>query len=127
MAIYKQGKSNNWYIDFTTADGRRVRQSSGTENKQQAQELHDKLKAESWRIKNVGDKPSYRWEDAVKRWLIEQSHKKSIADDKGHLRWLHTYLYGVELSNITKNIVDVVKAKKIESGVSNATVNRMQR
>lgn len=125
MAIYKQGKSNNWYIDFTSSDGRRVRQSSGTENKAAAQELHDKLKAESWRIKNVGDKPAYRWEDAVKRWLVEQSHKKSIEHDKGILRFLHTYLYGMELTAINKNVVDMVKNKKLESGVANATVNRM--
>lgn len=124
MAIYKQGKSNNWYIDFTSSDGRRVRQSSGTENKAAAQELHDKLKSESWRIRNVGDKPAYKWEDAVVRWLAEQSHKKSIEDDKCHLRWLNDYLYGLDLSVITKNVVDTVKNAKIQSGVSNATVNR---
>ena len=127
MAIYKQsnGKSECWYIDFTTQDGKRIRQSTGTENRQQAQELHDKLKAQSWRQSNLNETPDYYWEDAVVRWLTEQSHKKSLKDDKVHLRWLHQHLQGMKLTDISKNVIEVVKQKKIDSGVTNATVNRV--
>jgi integrase len=125
MAIYKQEKSGNWYIDFIDANGKRVRQSAGTENKQQAQELHDRLKHEAWRVKNVGDKPRYSWQDAVVRYLSEQSEKKSLVTDKFHLRWLDGYLHDKCLDDINKATLDKLKAEKLKTGVTNATVNRV--
>jgi len=127
MAIYKRkdDRSDCYYIDFIAPNGQRIRHSAGTSDKQQAQELHDKIKAQSWREVNLGDNPIYYWEDAVTRWLKEQSHKKSLRDDKVHLRWLHQYLHGMELSSINKTVIETVKQKKIEGGVTNATVNRV--
>jgi hypothetical protein len=86
MSIYK--RKETWWIQFTAPDGRRIQQTAGTQLKQEAQELHDQLKADAWRVKNLGDKPRYTWQEAVVRWLTEQGHKKSIVDDKMHLRWL---------------------------------------
>jgi integrase len=127
MAIYKRkdDRSDCYYIDFIAASGQRIRKTSGTRDQRQAQELHDKLKAQSWRVTNLNKTPDYFWEDAVIRWLNEQSHKKSLKDDKVHLRWLHQYLHGMKLNEISKSVVEVVKQKKIESGVTNATVNRV--
>lgn len=127
MAIYKRkdDKSDSYYIDFTAPNGTRVRCSAGTSDKQQAQELHDKIKAQSWRQAKLSEAPDYFWEDAVVRWLTEQSHKKSLKDDKVHLRWLHEHLRGMKLTDITKNVIEAVKQKKLDSGVSNATVNRV--
>jgi hypothetical protein len=48
MSLYK--RDNMWWIDFTTASGERIRRSADTSNKLEAQELHDRLKAESWRV-----------------------------------------------------------------------------
>jgi len=93
--------------------------------KQEAQELHDRLKAEAWRVKNLGDKPRYTWQEAVIRWLTEQSHKKSIRDDKMHLRWLNQHLKSTKLGEINRAKIDAIKSAKLCEGVSNATVNRM--
>ena len=49
MALYKRG--NTWWVRFTTPDGREVRRSARTERKRDAQEFHDRLKAETWRVK----------------------------------------------------------------------------
>ena len=57
MSLIK--RNNTWWIDFTTPAGKRIRCSAGTSNKTQAREYHDKLKMESWRVQNLGDKPSY--------------------------------------------------------------------
>ena len=51
MSIYK--RKETWWIQFTAPDGRRVQQTAGTQIKQEAQELHDQLKAEVWRVKNL--------------------------------------------------------------------------
>ncbi len=45
-----------WWIDFACPGGQRVRRSTGTAHKALAQELHDKLRAESWRIAKLGEK-----------------------------------------------------------------------
>jgi hypothetical protein len=54
-------------VDFRAPNGERVRQSTETENKGQAQELHDKLKSETWRLQKLGDRPKRTWQDAVVR------------------------------------------------------------
>ncbi|MCP5798949.1 integrase, partial [Klebsiella pneumoniae] len=46
-----------WHCHFFTPSGKRVRRSLGTGDKKQAQELHDKLKAEAWRVDQIGDLP----------------------------------------------------------------------
>lgn len=132
MSIYRRKDSDSkvWHINFRTPDGKRIRQSAGTENKREAQELHDKLKAQYWREQKLNEElppepERYTWEQAVVRWLNEQSHKKSLVDDKANLRWLHDKLHGLHLDEITKTVIEDLKAQKIATNVSNATVNRM--
>lgn len=122
MSIYK--RKETWWIQYTAPDGSRIQQSAGTKIKQEAQELHDQLKAQAWREKRLGAKPRYIWEEAVVRWLTEQSHKKSLHTDKIRLRWLHQHLNGVYLDEIAKVKVDSIKSAKVAEGVSNGTVNR---
>lgn len=123
MSIYK--RKDTWWIQFTAPDGGRVQQSAGTKVKQEAQELHDRLKADAWRVKNLKAKPRYTWQEAVIRWLNEQSHKKSLRDDKGHLRWLHEHLHDKHLDEISKTVVENIKRAKLKTGASNATTNRV--
>ena len=123
MSIYK--RKDTWWIQFTAPDGRRVQQTAGTQIKQEAQELHDRLKVEAWRVKNLGDKPRHTWQEAVIRWLTEQNHKKSIETDKVHLRWLNEHLQNIRLDEINKTMIDQIKQAKKQTGVSNSTVNRV--
>ena len=123
MGIRKRGSV--WWVDFTTPSGERVRRSAETEDKLQAQELHDKLKNEVWRVSKLGDRPQRSWNDAVVRWLTEQSHKASLESDKIHLRWLDKHLNGVDLTAITRDRLDKIGAAKKAEGVAPATVNRV--
>ncbi|MEQ1560057.1 MAG: hypothetical protein ABL933_14115 [Methyloglobulus sp.] len=90
----------------------------GVRKKQEAQDLHDRLKAEGWRVKNLGDKPRYTLQKAVVRWFREQCRKKSIADDKIHLRWLDPYLGGLILPSITRDIIDNLVIRGKQEGVA---------
>lgn len=125
MPIYQ--REENWYIDYTDANGKRVRESAGTKIKKEAQELLNKKVAQVFEEKRLGiiTKPRYTWQDAVVRWLSEQSHKKSIHEDKNHLRWLHPHLHDTKLDEINKTKIDSIKIAKMQTGVANATVNRM--
>ena len=121
MSLYK--RDNTWRVDFTTASGERIRQSADTCNKLQAQELHDRLKAESWRVERLGDRRQYTWDEAAAKWLQETSHKRTHHDDVLKLRWLQQYLGGKVLSGVTRDVVAAIGARK-RSQASAATANR---
>ena len=122
MALYRRGKI--WWISFTAPTGGRIRRSTGTTNKEEAQEYHDRLKAEIWKTQRLGRKPRRTWEQAAVRWLKEKAHKGSLDADRMHLRWLDRHLCGMALSAINRAVLDrLIEARRAE-GVSNATVNR---
>ena len=123
MPLFKRG--NTWWVDVVAPNGKRIRRSTGTETKALAQEFHDNLKADLWRVSKLGDRPRRTWNEAVVRWLKEQAHKATIESDKLHLRWLDPHLSGVQLESITRTMIDRITEARLAEDVSNATVNRM--
>lgn len=122
MSLRKRGSV--WWIDFATPSGERVRRSAETGNKGQAQELHDRLKAEAWRRDKLQERPRRSWNDAVVRWLKETAHKATHEDDKAKLRWLDPHLNGKPLDTINRAMIDSITQAKLATGAANATVNR---
>ncbi|AYH33275.1 site-specific integrase [Pectobacterium parmentieri] len=100
MSIFRRGCV--WYASFTAPDGSRVKQSLKTEDKRQAQELHDKLKAEAWRVSKLGEFPSITFDEACLRWIEEKASKKSLDDDKSRIGFWMQYFSGVALRDINE-------------------------
>jgi integrase len=124
MSLYKRKDSSIWWVRFTHK-GKRVQQSSGTPDREKAEEYEAKLKASLWEQVRLGAKPIYKWNDAVVRYLGETKHKASQVSDIDHLRWLDQYLNGVELQAIKRDLLDRISAAKQGTGVTNGTVNRV--
>lgn len=122
MSIYKRGQI--WWISITSPSGRRIQQSAKTTEKRRAQEYHDTVKAELWRVDQLRQRPTRYWQDAVTRWITE-SEKKTLDNDIMHLRWIDQFLYGKPLAGISTTDIDQLRTAKKDTGVSNATVNRM--
>lgn len=122
MALYK--RRNTWWIDIGHC-GKRIQQSTGTSDKIAAQRLHDKLKSDLWNTTHLDTKPEKRWIEAVLRWLTESQHKRSLNDDKVHLRWLDPHLKTLTLNEITRDVIDKLAVIKQQEGCKPATVNRM--
>ncbi len=121
MSLYKRG--NTWCIDFTPESGKRVRRSTNTSNKKEAQNLHDKLKSESWRVTHLGERPKHSWDEAARKWLDETPCDRKRHADNLKIRWLQPYLGGKMLSDITRDdIAGIGKAKCAHA--SPATANR---
>lgn len=97
-----------WHCDFVSPSGKRIRRSLETSDKRQAQELHDQLKAEAWRVEKLGDYPSVTFDDACLRWLQEKEHKKSLDDDKTKIEYFLGFFSGKLLASITET--DILKA-----------------
>ncbi|MBA4155748.1 MAG: site-specific integrase, partial [Flavobacterium sp.] len=122
MALYQ--RKNIWWVSFTH-NGQRIQRSTGTTVKIAAQEYYDKLKAELWNVSKLDHKIMYSWRDAVLRWLKENQHKRSLASDKIHLRWIDKYFHHLRLHEITRDLIEEVAEKRAEDGVTLTTVNRM--
>ena len=122
MSVIRRKNSKVWRIRFTAPDGRRVQVSSGTTNRKLAEEYEAKLKAELWR-ENRLEQPQTTWKQAVVSWLKIRDHKDK-RNVQQRLRWLDQYLGDMKLSQITVNVIEQIKAVKLEEGAKPATVNR---
>lgn len=102
MSIRRRGE--RWFVDFYTSGGRRVREIVETTDRREAQEYHDKLKAELWRAERLGHKPRVPFATAAARWLRE-AQKASIRNDVLHIQfWRGHFTY---LDEITREKVDL--------------------
>lgn len=100
MSIFRRGEI--WYASYSLPGGKRIKESLGTADKRQAQELHDKRKAELWRVDRLGDFPDVTFEEACLRWIEEKSDKKSLDTDKGRMGFWLEQFEGVRLKDITE-------------------------
>ena len=109
MSIYKR-PNGYWYVDLCTKSGQRIRQSTGTKNKEEAHRLYDKLKYELWSSNHFEEKPMKLWEEAAVRWIDEMGAKKSIDKDLSRLRCL---------SVMRENYLQYLSRDYIMAGVAN--------
>ena len=122
MSLYKRNDSPHWWVKISHG-GRTIQRSTGTEDKSQAQEYHDKLKVSLWEQQRLGIKPRRAWKEAVVRWLAETSEKATHQEDVKKLRWLDPFLGNLMLDDITLDVIDGIKAEKLKTA-GKATVNR---
>lgn len=123
MPLYKRKDSPYWWIKIEL-NGRILSRSTGTVDRKQAQEYHDRLKSELWQQDKLGAKPKYKWEDAVIRWLHETKHKATQHDDICHLRWIDPHLRSRTIDTITRDDIDNITQERLSGGATNATTNR---
>lgn len=122
MALYKRDEI--WWVDIFH-QGKRIRKSTGTEIRADAQHFHDQIKHEQWTQSKVKAIPNKTWMDAVMRWLDESTHKRSLATDKIHLAWLDQYLRPKKLADIDQDLIESIAKQKEKAKVSLTTVNRV--
>ncbi|ENS4586645.1 site-specific integrase [Salmonella enterica] len=115
MSLFRRGEI--WYASYSLPVGRRIKESLGTSDKRLATELHDKRKAELWRVDRLGDFPDVMFDDACMRWLEEKAEKKSLKDDRSRMAFWLAHFEGVRLKDVTE--------QKIYSAV-NKMSNRKQ-
>jgi integrase len=122
MSLYRRTDSPHWWIKISHS-GRTLQHSTGTADKAQAREYHDKLKASLWEQERLGVKPRRSWKEAVVRWLAETSDKATHEEDVKKLRWLDPLLGSLMLDQITLDVLDGIRAEKLKTACK-STVNR---
>lgn len=108
-----------YHIDITF-DGRRLRQSTQTSDKTEAQRLHDELKSTLWKRKHLGLVP---WKTAVVAYLEAKKHQPSYEQNLARLREVDPFLGHLNLQDITRGVIEDIKEELLRSKAT-ATVNR---
>jgi integrase len=122
--IYKRGDSRYWWINATLPNGRRIRQSAGTENREDAEALLAKIKLDAYRGHHFGIKPQRSWREAVVRYLDLKRGLRSHKDLQRICRFLDPYLGTAMLDQINGDLVWRVIQGESKKGNKPATVNR---
>lgn len=102
-----------WHCHFVTPSGKRIRKSLGTGDKKQAQELHDRLKSEAWRVDKIGELPTRTFEECCIRWIREKDHKRSLDDDRTKIEYFLRHFTGRDVSTITAEQVHDAVSKMV--------------
>jgi integrase len=128
MSIRKRG--GVYFVDIRTPSGERIRRSASTSDRKEAQEYHDKLKSDLWRVSKLGEKAPRTFEEAAMKYLTLSAGSGEYLNKERHLAWFGRYFSGRQLHTITRpEIIDALpthdqrklKAPKL---MSPATKNR---
>ena len=122
--IYKRDGSPYWWINATLSNGKRIRKSSGSENREEAEALLAKIKLDSYRAIHFGIKAERSWQEAVVRYLEIKARLRSYRDVKRICLNLHPYLGNLMLNQINGDIVWSIIEAELKKGNKPATVNR---
>ena len=121
MSLYRRPNSGFWWVRFTIS-GRRVRQSTGTANRSQAEEYETALRTRLWREGRLGE-TNHTFREAVEKYLAE-STKKTKAWDESRLAWFlkNEALAKLPLRELSRSVLDAARAS-LSQGLSPTTVN----
>jgi hypothetical protein len=75
MSLYKRAGSPHYWCRFTLG-GRRIRQSTATEDRKEAEEYEHRLQGRICRETRLGERTG-TWDQAVKKWNEERTARAS--------------------------------------------------
>jgi integrase len=129
VSIRKDKKSGVYFVDFRTPRGERVRGSARTSDRKEAQEYHDRLKAQCWRQTQLGEQPEHTFEEGAVRFLRAHDGENDYATKVRHIQHWSSKFSGRTLRSLTADEIEdalpTVSAHRHKRGaVSGATKNR---
>lgn len=74
MSLYKQSPEGPWWVNITH-DGERIRRSTGTYDRKEAQRVHDEIKASLW--KETPKLKGRTWGMAAMKWVEKETRSES--------------------------------------------------
>jgi len=122
--IWKRADSRFWWIDVVLPNGRRLRGSAKTENREEAEAVVAKLRHEAFNEALRGVKPKHQWREAVVQFLACKANLRSVEDFRRILRHLDASLGALTLNEIDGDAIARVKGERLALGNKPGTVNR---
>lgn len=121
---YRRDDSPIWWVSYTDASGRRIRRTTGTSNKREAQALEAKWKHEAHQVSQWGMEPSHTFEDLMLAYLPAVEGEINLAPVGFAIKRLKGMFAGRVLEKIKRADISAYIAKRKGDGISNATINR---
>jgi integrase len=122
VGIYKRGKT--WWISYTVG-GRQRFESTRSTRKRDARQLLDIRKgaAREGRLRLTKSKAP-RFDEYAQRFLLTIQHPNTEKRYRSSVRNLEACIGKMTLSDITSDVIEDFKEKRLSDGVRTATVNR---
>lgn len=122
MPLYRRTGSPHWWVRISVA-GHKTRRTTGTEDREQAEEFEQRLRERLWRFHKLGDRGAVRWKEVAQRWLTE-THKRSVAMDEMILEWLAEHLDEEAVSSIDRDAIEELRKLMADEGFSLGSIDR---
>lgn len=74
MSLYQRPDSELWYINIVVPGQPRIRRSTGTSDRREAQRIHDEVKGKAWSAPKLAGKT---WGNAVLKWCSVEDRSES--------------------------------------------------
>lgn len=121
MSLYRRPDTPHFWCCFQVK-GQRIRLSTGTADRAEADEFETTARTNAWRQAKLGERANYPWSAARKRWLAE-TQKRTKEKDEEILSWFDENLKDADVHGITREVIDELRALKAEES-SPATADR---
>lgn len=122
MSLYKRPGSPFWWVRI----GRKTRQSTGTTDREQAEEFESILRERLWRRTKLGDRGAVPWKEATERWLKQSNRARER--DRRILQWLAPRIGEEMISAIAdSDALEQLREDGLAEGWTHSTVDRMMR
>lgn len=122
MPLYRRKGSPHWWTRISVA-GRKTRRSTGTDDKNEAEEFEHRLRDRLWRFHKLGDRGAVRWKEVAQRWLNE-TNKRSKSTDEMILAWFAKHLDDEPVSAIDRDAMEELRHLMAEDGMGSSSIDR---
>jgi len=119
---YKRIGSPYWWISFTDASGRRIRETTGTTSKREATALESRARLAAHKEQQWGTGPRRTFDQLILKYLQESSSKKSNERDVYCARRLAPFFTGRYLDEITPADIHNYRQQRTSDGVTPGTI-----
>lgn len=107
-----------YWIDVSI-DGRRLRKSLDTTDEKLANEAYTRELNDFYRNRKFKEKPKKTLDQALDRWAVEKSSKKSFSDDEDKIAFFRDKLGKRQLSDITLGDIEEVLPQDVKPATRN--------
>lgn len=111
-----------WHID-KHLNGRRICQSTGSAELEEAERFLGRLMEETRQAKIYGVRPSRSFEQAAAKYVLENQHKRSLSSDIGRLKLLLPWIGQVSLDRLHRGTMEPWIEKRRSEGAAVGTIN----
>lgn len=122
---YKRDDSPSYWVSFTDASGKRIRQPTGTSDLKEAKAIEAKLRLEAFQAKQWGKQPSRTFDELMLAYLkATEDEKRSAERDKYSAKHLYQFFTGHQLEMLKGSDIRAYIVARKSEGAAQGTVNR---